>query len=74
MKKVKCIVMKILRNAWESVCNNRGEILIPHEVIEKFASHFLPKIQAYFENPENQKAFERWQKEKESANKPDKIA
>ena len=40
------------------------ETTIPDFEVETIARCLLPKIQAYFDNPEGQAAFTEWQKQK----------
>jgi len=40
-----------------------GQLVIPDFEIEALARCLLPKIQAYFNSPEGQKAFEDWQQQ-----------
>lgn len=45
------------------MAEEREETAIPDFEIESLARCLLPKIQAYFESPEGQAAFETWKKQ-----------
>ena len=45
------------------VAEEREETVVPDFEIEALARCLLPKIQAYFESPEGQAAFEAWKKQ-----------
>lgn len=49
-----------------NVAEEREETAIPDFEIESLARCLLPKIQAYFESPEGQAAFEAWKKQQNS--------
>ena len=44
------------------MAEEREETVVPDFEIEALARCLLPKIQAYFESPEGQAAFETWKK------------
>ena len=44
------------------MAEEREETVVPDFEIEALARCLLPKIQAYFESPEGQAAFEAWKK------------
>lgn len=48
------------------MAEEREETVIPDFEIESLARCLLPKIQAYFEIPEGQAAFEAWKKQQNS--------
>ena len=48
------------------MAEEREETAIPDFEIESLARCLLPKIQAYFESPEGQVAFEAWKKQQNS--------
>ena len=50
----------------DNVAEEREETVIPDFEIESLARCLLPKIQAYFESPEGQAAFEAWRKQQNS--------
>ena len=45
------------------MAEEREETVVPDFEIEALARCLLPKIQAYFESPEGQAAFEAWKKQ-----------
>ena len=45
------------------MAEEREETVVPDFEIEALARCLLPKIQAYFESPEGQAAFETWKKQ-----------
>lgn len=50
----------------DNVAEKREETVVPDFEIEALARCLLPKIQAYFESPEGQAAFETWKKQQNS--------
>ena len=48
------------------MAEEREETVVPDFEIEALARCLLPKIQAYFESPEGQAAFEAWKKQQNS--------
>lgn len=48
------------------MAEEREETVVPDFEIEALARCLLPKIQAYFESPEGQAAFETWKKQQNS--------
>ena len=50
----------------DNMAEEREETVIPDYEIEALARCLLPKIQAYFESPEGQAAFEAWKKQQNS--------
>lgn len=48
------------------MAEEREETVVPDFEIESLARCLLPKIQAYFESPEGQVAFEAWKKQQNS--------
>ena len=48
------------------MAEEQEETVVPDFEIEALARCLLPKIQAYFESPEGQAAFETWKKQQNS--------
>ncbi len=67
MRKIISIVYNIIASFVRTVSSNCGETTIPEDVVELFAKHFLPKIQKHFQDPEDQKAFLEWKREREES-------